>query len=65
MRSWILSSYLNILYRRILYVSSSAQLWKEIKKRFGQANGSMFYQFRSDISSISQGNLCVADIIPN
>lgn len=59
--SWILNYIAKELVEAFLYVSSSAQLWNEIKERYGEANGPMIYQLKREISSISQGNMTVAE----
>ncbi|GJS73701.1 pyridoxal 5'-phosphate synthase-like subunit PDX1.2 [Tanacetum coccineum] len=48
------------LSEAFLYAQSAAELWKEIKERYGQSNGPLIYQLQRELSNVSQGNLTIA-----
>jgi len=44
----------------ILFSSSSRQIWLDLEQRFGQSDGTRFFQVKKDLYSISQGNHDIA-----
>lgn len=43
-----------------LYVNTAKELWDELEERFGECNGPLLYQIQREISTVTQGNLTVA-----
>lgn len=58
--AWILNSLEVEIRESVMYTESAAKLWNDIKKRYGQPNGSKVYQICKALSFISQGNSNVA-----
>lgn len=54
--AWILNSLESKIRESLIYTESAEKLWKDIEKRYGQANGTKVFQIRKEISSISQGS---------
>lgn len=44
----------------ILFSNSSRQIWIDLEQRFGQSNGTKFFQIKRDLYSITQGNRDIA-----
>ncbi|XP_021602565.1 uncharacterized protein LOC110607721 [Manihot esculenta] len=55
--SWILHSISKELAKAFLYATFEKELRKEINERFGEANDSLLYQLRKEISSFTQSNI--------
>ncbi|XP_010260173.1 PREDICTED: uncharacterized protein LOC104599359 [Nelumbo nucifera] len=58
--SWILNSISKDIVDAFLYSTSARDLWLELEERFGDSNGPLQYHLQRDISTISQGNLTMA-----
>nr|XP_016473998.1 PREDICTED: uncharacterized protein LOC107795808 [Nicotiana tabacum] len=39
----------------VLYSSTAKELWEELETRYGQSNGTQFFQMQKELSSITQG----------
>uniref|UniRef100_A0A803KPU4 Retrotransposon Copia-like N-terminal domain-containing protein n=1 Tax=Chenopodium quinoa TaxID=63459 RepID=A0A803KPU4_CHEQI len=57
--SWLLSSMSADIANDFAYVESAAELWSEIKERFGQLNGPLIYQLKKEINNLKQDNLSI------
>ncbi|KAK4410155.1 Retrovirus-related Pol polyprotein from transposon RE1 [Sesamum angolense] len=57
--SWIWSSISKEIVEAFMYKPSARDLWLDLLAKYGSSNGSMIYQIRRDISSVSQGTLSV------
>ena len=60
MISWILHAVEKRISDSILFSNSSRQIWLDLEQRFGQADGTKFFQVKKDLYSISQGNNDIA-----
>jgi len=58
--SWILHAVEKRISDSILFSNSSRQIWLDLEQRFGQADGTKFFQVKKDLYSISQGNNDIA-----
>ena len=58
--SWLLHAVEKRIADNILFSSSSRQIWLDLEQRFGQSDGTKFFQVKKDLYSISQGNHDVA-----
>ncbi|XP_074298955.1 uncharacterized protein LOC141629944 [Silene latifolia] len=59
---WILHSLIPEISESLMYVTTSKQLWEEIKERYCQANAPFLYQLRKDVmQTIQSDNQSVAD----
>jgi len=58
--SWILHAVEKRISNNILFSNSSKQIWLDLEQRFGQSNGTKFFQVKKDLYSISQGNRDIA-----
>jgi len=58
--SWLLHAVEKRIADSILFFSSSKQIWLDLEQRFGQSNGTKFFQVKKDLYSISQGNRDIA-----
>ncbi|XP_035830652.1 uncharacterized protein LOC118479895 [Helianthus annuus] len=58
--SWIINTLAREISESVLYVQTASQLWKELNDRYGQANGTKFYQLQKSLCEISQGNSNIA-----
>lgn len=59
-RSWILNSIAKDIVEAFLYVDSAKELWDELKERFGECNGPLLYQIQRENSTVTQGELTLA-----
>ena len=57
---WILHAVEKRISDSILFSNSSRQIWLDLEQRFGQADGTKFFQVKKDLYSISQGNNDIA-----
>lgn len=55
--SWILNSLNKDITDSVEYVNDVAELWKELKDRYDQTNGTKLYQIQKEITDLSQGTL--------
>jgi len=53
--SWILHAVEKKISDSILFSFSSKQIWLDLEQRFGQSDGTKFFQVKKDLYSISQG----------
>ena len=53
---WLLHAVEKRISDSILFSSSSRQIWLDPKQRFGQSDGTKFFQVKKDFYSISKGN---------
>jgi len=53
--SWILHAVEKKISDSILFSVSSRQIWLDLEQRFGQSDGTKFFQLKKDLYSISQG----------
>jgi len=58
--SWLLHAVEKRISDSILFSSSSRQIWLDLEQRFGQSDGTRFFQVKKDLYSISQGNHDIA-----
>jgi len=58
--SWLLHAVEKRISDSILFSSSSRQIWLDLEQRFGQSDGTKFFQVKKDLYSISQGNNDIA-----
>ena len=58
--SWLLHAVEKRISDSILFSSSSRQIWVDLEQRFGQSDGTKFFQVKKDLYSISQGNQDIA-----
>ncbi|KAJ8756043.1 hypothetical protein K2173_024590 [Erythroxylum novogranatense] len=58
--SWILNAISKDIVESFLYAVSARDLWKDLERRYGECNGPLLYQLKREISSISQGDLCIS-----
>ena len=58
--SWILNAVEKKISDSILFSNTSSQIWLDLEQRFGQADGTKFFQVKKDLYSISQGNNDIA-----
>uniref|UniRef100_A0A7C8Z3N9 Retrotransposon Copia-like N-terminal domain-containing protein n=1 Tax=Opuntia streptacantha TaxID=393608 RepID=A0A7C8Z3N9_OPUST len=58
--SWLLHAVEKKIADSILFSSSSRQIWLDLEQRFGQSDGTKFFQVKKDLYSISQGNRDIA-----
>ncbi|XP_075092493.1 uncharacterized protein LOC142172718 [Nicotiana tabacum] len=58
--AWILNSLDSEIRETVMYTESAEKLWKEIRRRFGQASGIKIFQICKEISSISQGSSSIS-----
>ena len=58
--SWLLHAVEKRISDSILFSSSSRQIWVDLEQRFGQSDGTRFFQVKKDLYSISQGNQDIA-----
>lgn len=63
MISWILNSISKDIVEAFLYITSSKELWQELKKTFDRCNDPLLYQLQREISSISQKDLPCYNVI--
>ncbi|CAH9123042.1 unnamed protein product [Cuscuta epithymum] len=59
--SWLLHSMTPTIARTMMYVTSSKQLWEEIKERYCQTNAPYLYQLKKDLSQIKQEGGTIAE----
>lgn len=59
-RSWILNSIAKDIVEAFLYVKTTKELSDELKERFGECNGPLLYQIQREISTVTQGDMNVA-----
>lgn len=59
-RSWILNSIAKDIVEAFLYMNTVKELWDELRERFGECKGPLLYQIQREISTVTQGNLTVA-----
>uniref|UniRef100_A0A7C8Z4N7 Retrotransposon Copia-like N-terminal domain-containing protein n=1 Tax=Opuntia streptacantha TaxID=393608 RepID=A0A7C8Z4N7_OPUST len=52
--SWLLHAVEKKIADSILFSSSSRQIWLDLEQRFGQSDGTKFFQVKKDLYSISQ-----------
>lgn len=53
--SWLLNSISKELANSILYIDTSADIWKNLHERFSQGNGPWIFQIQKSIASLSLG----------
>ena len=53
--SWILNSLSKTVADSVLFLSTTAEIWKELNQRFEQSDGALIYQIQQQLYSISQG----------
>ena len=53
---WLLHTVEKRISDKILFSSSSRQIWLDLEQRFSQSDGTKFFQVKKDLYSISQGN---------
>jgi len=58
--SWLLHAVDKRISDSILFSSTSRQIWLDLEQRFGQSDGTKFFQVKKDLYSISQGNRDIA-----
>jgi len=58
--SWLLHAAEKRISDSILFSSSSRQIWLDLEQRFGQSDGTRFFQVKKNLYSISQGNHDIA-----
>jgi len=58
--SWILHAVEKKISDNILFSNSSKQIWLDLEQRYGQSDGTKFFQVKKDLYSISQGNHDIA-----
>lgn len=54
--SWILNSVSKEISSSIIYLSTAAEMWKELKERFQQSNGPRIFQLKRDLMNVTQGS---------
>lgn len=54
--SWLLNSVSKELAESVLYIDTTAGIWKDLIDRFSQGNGPRIFQVQKPISSLSQGH---------
>ncbi|KAL0431495.1 UNVERIFIED_CONTAM: Retrovirus-related Pol polyprotein from transposon RE2 [Sesamum radiatum] len=59
--TWILNSISRDIVQAYTYAKSSRSLWLDLEQRYGGCNGQLLYQLQRSITSLSQGNLNLAD----
>lgn len=59
--SWILGSIKQDISQNLMYLTSSKELWDEIKDRYGQSNAPLLYQLKKDLNDLRQANQSVAE----
>nr|XP_016473755.1 PREDICTED: uncharacterized protein LOC107795603 [Nicotiana tabacum] len=55
--SWILNSLTKEIADSFEYVTDAFKLWRELKDRYDQTNGTKLYQIQEEINDLSQGSL--------
>ncbi|KAH0644766.1 hypothetical protein KY284_032650 [Solanum tuberosum] len=58
--SWLLNSLSKDIAESVLYFKTARTIWKELKDRFGQSNGSLLYHLQKELSDLVQGNSNIA-----
>jgi len=58
--SWLLHVVEKRISDSVLFSSTSQQIWTDLEQRFGQSDGTKFFQVKKDLYSISQGNQDIA-----
>ena len=58
--SWLLHTVEKSISDSILFSNSSRQIWTDLEQRFGQSDGTKFFQIKTDLYSIAQGNHDIA-----
>jgi len=58
--SWLLHNVEKTISDSILFSSSSRQIWTDLQQRFGQSDGTRFFQVKRELYSISQSNQDIA-----
>ena len=53
--SWLLNSLHRNIAESVLFFSTAAEIWKELKQRYEQTDGALIYQIQQQLYSISQG----------
>ncbi|KAL0299894.1 UNVERIFIED_CONTAM: hypothetical protein Sangu_3150000 [Sesamum angustifolium] len=59
--TWILNSISKDIVQAYTYAKTSRNLWLDLEQRYGGCNGPLLYQLQRSITSLSQGNLSLAD----
>ncbi|KAL4592837.1 hypothetical protein LXL04_005843 [Taraxacum kok-saghyz] len=54
--SWILNSVSKEISSSIIYLSTAAEMWTELKECFKQSNGPRIFQIKRDLMNLSQGS---------
>ncbi|KAL0423305.1 UNVERIFIED_CONTAM: hypothetical protein Sradi_0865300 [Sesamum radiatum] len=59
--TWILNSISKDIVQAYTYAKTSRNLWLDLEQRYGSCNGPLLYQLQRSITSLSQGNLSLAN----
>ncbi|XP_021736561.1 uncharacterized protein LOC110703118 [Chenopodium quinoa] len=63
--SWLLNSMDKNLSESFLFVNSSAQLWNELKEKFGHSNLPQLFDFHRSLTYIQQNDASIAEYFGN
>jgi hypothetical protein len=58
--SWIINSVSKEITASIIYTDNAEAMWKDLKERFSQGNGSRIFQLQKSIAAITQGSHSVS-----
>ena len=53
--SWILNAVSKEISASIIYLETSADIWKELRERFQQSNGPRIFQIKRNLMNLTQG----------
>jgi hypothetical protein len=52
--SWIMNSVTEVIASSILYITNAEIMWKDLKERFSQGNGTRIFELKKTISDLNQ-----------
>lgn len=58
--SWLLNSISKEISASVIYLQTSAKIWKDLEDRFSQNNGPTIYQLRREMINLKQENNSVS-----
>ncbi|XP_070044944.1 uncharacterized protein [Nicotiana tomentosiformis] len=58
--AWLLNSLSKEIAESVTYSQTTAELWNELDERYGQADGTKFFQLQRELNNIGQGSYDMA-----
>ena len=59
--SWIINSVQPEIADSIIYSTTTHEIWEDLKEHFSQSNAPRIFQLQREITSLTQGQMSVAD----